>query len=129
MTMTQDEIRQHVSPLTQNPNVLTADADPSEEKAGVNIPTWHVVLGPFAQVGDRPVVLVRRLWAGEIYNHGEFFGPVGLSSAEALKRVDAVFETVVAADPDEWTYHDVRDALEEDGFIEIRPAVWWAAHN
>lgn len=121
MTMTQDEIRQHVRLITQNPDILTADDDPLPElKVDENPPARHV-----GGVGDRPVVLLRELWEGETWDHGVFLGPVGLSGDEALKIVDAVFKAVVAADREEWNYDDVHDALKTDGFIQIEAAEWW----
>lgn len=121
MTMTQDEITQHVRLITQNPDILKADDDPlPEKKVDENPPARHV-----GGVGDRPVVLLRELWGKETYDHGVYLGPVGLSGDKALKRVNAVFKRVVARCPDEWNYDDVRVALVKVGFIEIEAAEWW----
>jgi hypothetical protein len=104
------------SDLSGDPDDPAPTADhPAASEAGGEAGVWR----------NRPVVLLRERDGRESFVHGVVVGPDGLSCADALTRVDAVFRAVVDADRDEWNYGDVLASLTAAGFEAVRPADWW----
>lgn len=74
---------------------------------------------------DRPVITLNEKFGRERLLHGIVIGPPGMSHSIALRRLDEVFQAVVAAAPEEWTYEDVFNHAAGVGFEVIQAAEWW----
>lgn len=73
----------------------------------------------------RPVVVLLEDDGDTTHYHGVMIGPVGMTYATALKKLDEAYDAGVAAGGEAWNYDDVIKKMKEAGFEEVQAAVWY----